>query len=169
MRDALTRDALVAFLAGWALTFFAQGALADEAEPLFSAFKSFCADTGARADEVQKAVLAAGGAPHDPPTKSTETPFSMQTSLWDVKAGGQAVVVAAGHAQTTGPNGRAMADCVVSGKDADPASLAALAAWAGVAANADANERITYYVFEDRGGVHQAVGDGKAAQEEGRI
>ena len=93
----------------------------------------------------------------------------MQTSLWDVKAGGHALVVSAGRAHTGGAPDVAMADCVISGAEADAASLMALAGWAGVPANPGANERITYYVFEDKGGVHQAVSDGKSAQEEGRI
>ena len=144
-------------------------AAADTATPLFNAFKSFCADTGARADDVKAAVLAAGGAPHNPPTRSTETPFSMQTALWDVKAGGHAWVVSAGRAYSGGANDVAMADCVVSGAEADAASAAALAGWAGVPANPGGNERLTYYVFEDKSGAHQAVSDGKVAQEEGRI
>ena len=136
---------------------------------LFNAFKSFCADTGARPDEVKKAVLATGGTPHDPPTRSTETPFSMQTSLWDVKASGHALVVAAGQAHTGGANAKAMADCVVTGTEADDASLKALAGWAGVPANPDANQHITYYVFEDNAGTHQQISNGKAAEAEGRI
>lgn len=167
---AVTPKSRVAWLAVMAM--FCGGrdaAAADVGAPLFSAFKNYCADTGARADEVQKAVLAAGGAPHDPPTRSTETPFSMQTSLWDAKAGGHAFVVAAGHAHTGGAPDVAMDDCVISGADADSASLTALAGWAGVAANPGANERITYYVFEDKGGAHQPVSGGKSAEEEGRI
>ena len=142
---------------------------AEGGTPLFNAFKSFCADTGARADEVKRAVLAAGGAPHNPPTKSTDTPFSMQSSLWDINAHGQALVVAAGHAETVGADARAMTDCVVSGEEADVASLTALAGWAGVPASAGTNEHLTYYVFEDRGGAHQPVSDGKTAEEAGRI
>ena len=137
--------------------------------PLYSAFKSFCADTGARADDVKAAVLAAGGAPHDPPTRSVGTPFSMQTMLWDVKTGGQALVVAAGRARTTGADARAMVDCVVSGKEMNAASLAALARWADVATSGEANARIAYYVFEDKDGSHRAISDPKAAEEEGRI
>jgi len=149
--------------------FGASGACADEAAPLFSAFKRFCADTGARADDVKAAVLAGGGVLHDPPTKSVETPFSMRTSLWDIKAGGHALVVAAGEARTGGADARAMADCVISSPEADPASLQALAGWAGVPANPDANERLTYYVFEEKGGAHLAISAGKAAEAEGRI
>jgi hypothetical protein len=158
----------------WAVAFIlalrAPEVRAEEAgTPLFSAFKRFCADTAARADDVKAAVLAAGGALHDPPTKSVETPFSMQTSLWDIKAGGHVLVVAAGRAQTNDADARAMTDCVVSSPEADAASLRALAGWAGVPANPDANERLTYYVFEEKGGAHQAISDGKAAEAEGRV
>ena len=137
--------------------------------PLFGAFKAFCADTEARSESVKAAVLAAGGVPHNPPARSVETPFFMQSSLWDVKAGGHALVVAAGLARTNGEAAITMADCVISGTEADAASLAALAAWAGVPANADANKRIAYYVFENKNGAHQVISDGKAAQQEGRI
>lgn len=148
----------------------AQGAAAaDAGAPLFGAFKSFCADTGARTDDVKHAVLAAGGVPHDPPTKSTDTPFSMQSLLWDIKAHGRALVVAAGHAETSGADARAMTDCVVSGKEVDAASLTALADWAGVPASAGTSENLTYYVFEDRGGAHQPVSGAKAAEAAGRI
>ena len=164
----LTPKSRVAWLAVMAILCGARNVAAAET-PLFSAFKNFCADTGARPDDVKKAVLAAGGAPHDPPTRSTETPFSMQTSLWDVKAGGLALVVAAGRAHTGGVPEVAMADCVISGANADAASLTSLAGWAGVPANPGANERITYYVFQENGSAHQAVSDGKIAQEEGRI
>ena len=132
---------------------------------MFSAFKSFCADTGARADAVKGAILAAGGAPHDPPTKSTETPFPMQTSLWDVKVGGHSLVVAAGRAHSGGTADVAMADCVVSGAQADAASLKALEGWAGVPANNGANELLTYYVFEEKDGAHHTVSGARAAQE----
>ena len=81
----------------------------------------------------------------------------------------QALVVAAGEARTGGADGKAMVDCVVSGAAADAASLKALAEWAGVAANPGSNERLTYYVFEEKGGAHQAISDGKAAGAEGRV
>jgi len=166
----LAPKSLVGWLAVMAMFCGTRSAVAaDAGTPLFSAFESFCADTGARADDVKRAVLAAGGAPHDPPTRSVETPFSMQTSLWDIKAGGHALVVAAGAAHTAGAAARAMNDCVVSGRDVDAASLKALADWAGVAANPDANERLTYYVFEEKNGAHQAISDAKAAEAEGRV
>ena len=166
----MTPNSRVAWLVMMAILCGARNAAAqDGGTPLFSAFKKFCANTGARPDDVKKAILAAGGAPHNPPTRSTETPFSMETSLWDIKAGGHAFVVAAGHANTGGAPDVAMADCVISGAEADAASLTALAGWAGVPANPGANERITYYVFEDRGGTHQVVSDGKTSGEEGRI
>lgn len=167
---ALAPKSRIAWLAVMAMLCGARdAAAADAGAPLFSAFKSFCADTGARANSVKRAVLAAGGAPHAPPTKSTDTPFSMQSSLWDIKAHGQALVVAAGHAETSGADARAMTDCVVSSTEVDAASLTALAGWAGVPANAGTTEHLTYYVFEDLGGTHQPVSDAKIAEEAGRI
>src|SRR3569623_425607 len=81
----------VAWMAVMAMFCGAQKASAANAgAPLFNAFKSFCSDTGARADDVKRAVLAAGGAPHDPPTRSVETPYSMQTTHWAITAGGHA-------------------------------------------------------------------------------
>ena len=134
----------------------ARGAPAQEAAtPFFNSFKAFCADTGAQAENVKAAVLAAGGTPHDPPTKSAETPFPMQTSLWDVKANGEALVVSAGHASSA--DGRTMIDCVISGAAADDASVAALERWAGVPASPGANARFAYYLFEDRDGGHSVL------------
>jgi hypothetical protein len=160
----------IAWLAVLAVVCGGRDAAAAEAgTPLFNAFQRFCADSGARADDVKRAVLAAGGVAHDPPTKSTQTPFAMETTLWDVKAGGQPLVVAAGRAHTTGAAEMAMTDCVISGNAVDAASLTALAGWAGVPANANANERLTYYVFEDKNGAHRTVADAKAAEAAGRI
>ena len=162
----MARKRHVTLWAVMALFWGSRAIAADASPPLFSAFKAFCADTGARADAVKAAVEARKGVAHDPPTKSTQTPFPMETSLWDVKVDGQALVVAAGRAHTAE---KAMADCVVSGPGADAASLAALAQWASVPANPGSNDRFSYYVFEDRNGAHQAVSDGKAAEVAGRI
>ena len=165
----MARKSRVVFWAIVVLLFGVRGAFAEDVgTPLFNAFKSFCAETGARADDVKRAVLAAGGAPHDPPTQSVEAPFSMRTTLWDVKAGGLGLVVSAGEAHTSGADAQAMADCVVRSSEVDTASLMALANWAGVPAHPSSTPRLTYYVFEDAGGRHRALSDVHGAEAVGR-
>ena len=167
---ALRFESWVARLALIAGACAVTGAHAEEAKaedgkaPLFRTFKSFCADTGARADAVKEAVLAAGGTPQNPPTKSTTAPFPMETSLWDLTVDGQAMVVAAGRAHTGGARDVAMADCVISGRVTEEASLLALAGWAGVPAHPSSTPQLTYYVFEQTGSRHKALGDAAAAQ-----
>lgn len=155
--------------------------------PLFTAFKTFCVDTGAKPDAVSAAVVEAGGTRHNPPGGSTEnstlpsTPFPMALAMWDVTVDGHRMMVSTGTAFPSRDArfaGRANIDfdsCTINSWGNEDASVAVIGNWAGVPPTIKPEATVTYslaqYEFQMVGSIHRPVAgqaDRLSANTEGR-
>lgn len=144
-------------------------AQAQDAEPpLFSAFKTFCADAGADPDQVKLAVEMAGGKAHNPPGGSTDKPWPMTVMSWDVTVQGHRMILSIGTAHPPrGPDKVSnTTNCVINSLDDESASMEALREWAGVPRD-PTMPFPEYYNFRRKGAAHvPAAGEAGLAEEE---
>jgi len=112
--------------------------LSPPATPLFDAFKTFCAATGAEPAAVASAVKAAGGTQFMPPT-TTDFPFPITLASWNVEVEGQKMEISASGSfpsKKNPPFPTQVADtytCGIEVRTNDRASVAALQKWIGIA------------------------------------
>jgi len=147
----------------------------DVDQPFFAAFKTFCADTGAKPDLVKAAVEAAPFAtPHDPPGSSTTVPFPMTVASWDISWNGHKLTVTAGTTQTPyGPDKvRDAIACSVLSFTNEDESIAAIRRWVGVQPDTNfPSSGTTIYNYQENGSERTAIiGDAvdRSADVEGR-
>lgn len=106
----------------------------DQDALLFAAFKTYCLNAGADADQVKLAVELAGGKAHNPPMGSTDKPWPMTVMSWDITVQGHKMSLSIGTAHPPhGPNAVSnTTDCVISSFYDESASMDALRKWVGV-------------------------------------
>jgi hypothetical protein len=120
--------------------------------PLFAAFKSFCLDAGADADQVKLAVQMAGGKPHNPPGGSTTTPWPMTATSWDIAVQGHRMILNIGTAHPPGRSGTT--DCILTSFSDETASIAALRKWVGIP-KSHGDQTVEFYDFDQDGSVRK--------------
>ncbi len=161
--------------------------------PLYTAFKTFCVDTGAVPQAVNAAVKNAGGKPHDPAGGSTEdgtlpgAPFPMTLSNWVVTVSGHHMLVNSGTSLPSRQYPFAkfpphdFDSCDIQSFENEDASVTAIQKWVGMppvrmAAPSDADEYSPdlaqyHYVYQVVGSERMPMKDKElveAAEVEGR-
>ncbi len=135
----------------------ATGAHAEDADqPLFTAFRSFCADTQAIPSAVKRAVEAAGGKLQHVSNGELSFPVSIMT--WDVTVGGHALIVAAGAERPPlGPDKvQFSTHCQIVSLQDEAASMAPLRRWAVVPPASESSIE-AIYLFRGEGPARVAV------------
>lgn len=124
----------------------------DHDPPLFAAFKRFCIHAGGDANEVKRAVEAAGGTPHNPLGGASVMPWPKTAESWDIVVQGHKMILNIGmsHRQR-GPN---TANCMLNSSSDERAGIAALRRWVGVP-QSFGSDRVEIYSFEQDGAVRR--------------
>lgn len=132
---------------------FASPAMAAGDLPLFTAFKTFCVDTGAKAQAVRAAVEAAGG-------RANDEAAATDGIVWDLPGGFQ-VATGTIHEDDEAERGVYTVTCGIDTPSADAASLAAIRRWVGVPAShaMPSGMVMEIYDFQDTNGTRQPVPD----------
>ena len=131
----------------------------DASQPLFSAFRSFCADTHAVPSAVQLAVEAAGGKLRSVSRDALGHPMSSMN--WDVTVGDHAFFVSTAAARAPlGPDKvQFSTECSITSLNDEVASMSSLRRWAVVrpASDSDTSLKKTVFLFRDDGPDRVAV------------
>jgi hypothetical protein len=145
-------------------------------EAFYDAFKTFCADTGARPDSVRAAVEAAPFATPIQPPASTTNPYPMTAAGWNVNWNGHPFTVNTGTSQA--PHGPKLVmgtvSCVISSRTNEDAGIAAIREWVGVQSDpgSSSSSGVKYYSYrEDGSGRTTIIGDDaafKSSKNEGK-
>jgi hypothetical protein len=138
-----------------------------DSKAFYDAFRTFCADPGARPDSVRAAVEAAPFATPVHPPASTTTPYPMTTAGWNINWNGHTFTVNAGTSQAPYSPKLVMGtvSCVISSRINEDAGIAAIREWVGVQSdpNSPFSAGITYYSYRENGsGRTTIVGDDAA-------
>jgi hypothetical protein len=128
--------------------------------PLFSFFKTFCADTRGDEGAIKKAVEAVGGQVTMLPDTDT-SPLKMR---WEKGTDEQKIRLAAGgwyrSANRENPNERYLTDCYVWDSSHDVAGAEAIRNWVGIPPSDTrpfAGTQKTTYTYKDVAGVRSAI------------
>lgn len=123
--------------------------------PMFAAFKQFCADTKAAPDAVKAAALAASSKNIASAATDKKAPASAAGSSWNLVYQGHHLTVTSGTLQTPATGSMpatGSVTCAVSDSDGDSAGASAIAAWAGVPANAELGGLFGTYTYQEKNG-----------------
>ena len=138
-------------------------ASADEL-PLFSAFQSFCVNTGGGADAVKPAVEMAGGKLLKPPA-SSGGPYPQTVTSWSITIADHKMIVSAGTARSPYGPGR-VADsnhCTIVSYAKEDGSIAKIREWVGVPPSPYSTSDLVYYDFQEQGGARRPLPEDKSA------
>jgi hypothetical protein len=140
---------------------FAGAARAQSAdESFYAAFKTFCADTGAKSDLVKGVVEAAPfTVPHNPSGTATTVPYPMTTASWDINWNGHKYIVSIDTSRAPYGPGRKLeaASCSVLSFADEEASLAAIRKWVGIQPDPNSSSGITFYSYREDGSARVAI------------
>ncbi|MGA7713227.1 MAG: hypothetical protein WCA81_15080 [Rhizomicrobium sp.] len=152
------------------------------ARPLYTAFITFCVETGAVPRTVNAAVQKAGGKPHNPPGCSTEdgtcagAPFPLTLSSWDVVVGGHRFLVNTGRSWPSRQYPFAKStphdfdSCDIHSSENEDASVSAIVDWVGVPGDISTSPptskyspglKLYFYGFQTIGQKHVSVAPGE--------
>lgn len=136
-------------------------ASADELS-LFSAFQSFCVNTGGGADAVKPAVEMAGGKLLKPPT-SSGSPYPQTVMSWSI-ADHKMIVSAGTSHQPYGPDRVSDSNhCTVDSFADEDGSIAKIQEWIGLPASPYSTPDQIYYDYQEQGGVRRPLPEDKSA------
>jgi len=129
-------------------------------EPFYAAFKTLCADTGAKPDLVKRAVEAMPfAAPHSHSGASTTIPYPMTTASWDINWNGHKYIVSIDTSHVPyGPDRKleSVSCSALSFADED-AGLAAIRKWVGIQPDPNSSSGITFYNYREDGSARVAI------------
>jgi hypothetical protein len=133
--------------------------------PLFTAFKSFCVNTGGAPDAIRPAVEMAGGKPFK--SASSDSPHPMTTQSWSITIDGHKMMVSAGTSRRPYSQGRIFEayDCTINSFADEESSIAKIQEWAGVSPDSSSSAESIYYDYQEQKDVRSPMPADKAARE----
>ena len=121
--------------------------------PFYTAFRKYCADTGADPDRVKAAVEAAPLSQGGNTASPASIPLKISANLWSVTVDGHAFTIQStqGHIPLGPPQGQNIIICAVSSSADEDAGIAAIRDWAGIPPEAPSSSGRARYNFRQDG------------------
>jgi hypothetical protein len=145
----------------------------DVDQPLFAAFKAFCADTDASPDAVKSAVEAAGGKAMGGVSRAAPGGY-ITSATWGITMGGRQLIISAGNSRNpyVPAVAGALISCQITSSADEDASASAIRKWVGIPPAPQSSPGLTFYSYQEEGSERKAItnkADSDRLDAEGRL